>query len=223
METMPYQPCRDLPCAPGPNLPAGTAEVVVATWQHALPVLHGVTHLTLRELRLSDAPALLRMLTTAEVARFISPPPTTVEGFERFIAWTQAQRRAGQYVCFGVVPAGEESAIGLFQVRALDASFGLAEWGFAIGSTYWGSGVFAEGARLVLDFAFDVLGVTRLEARCAVANGRGNAALLKIGAVPEAVLRESFRKGGGRLDQTLYAITERDRCGAALTAAPYVH
>ena len=49
--------------------------------------------MTLRELRASDAPSLFAMLTTEEVTRFISPPPTTVEGFVKFIAWTIRERR----------------------------------------------------------------------------------------------------------------------------------
>ena len=112
--------------------------------------------MTLRELRLSDAPSLLAMLTTEEVARFISPPPTTVEGFERFIAWTHRERAAGNYVCFAVVPHGMDTAIGIFQVRQLEPGFGTAEWGFAIGSAFWGTGVFLDGAEMVVDFAFDV-------------------------------------------------------------------
>ena len=111
---------------------------------------------TLRELRLTDAPSLLAMLSTEEVARFISPPPTTVEGFERFIAWTHRERAAGNYVCFAVVPHGMDTAIGIFQVRQLEPGFGTAEWGFAIGSAFWGTGMFMDGAKLVVDFAFDV-------------------------------------------------------------------
>ena len=123
---------------------------------------------TLRELRLSDAPSLLAMLSTEEVARFISPPPTTVEGFERFIAWTHRERAAGNYTCFAVVPHGMDTAIGIFQVRQLEPGFGTAEWGFAIGSAFWGTGVFMDGATLVIDFAFDVVGTHRLEARAAI-------------------------------------------------------
>src|SRR5205814_1358391 len=82
-----------------------------------------------RELRVSDAPSLFVSLTTQEVARFISPPPTTIEGFERFIAWAHRQRAAGQYVCFAVVARSSDVAIGLFQIRSLDADFGTAEWG----------------------------------------------------------------------------------------------
>jgi RimJ/RimL family protein N-acetyltransferase len=125
---------------------------VTSNWKNALPVLAG-SNFTLREMRAEDAPSLLAMLTTEEVSRFISPPPTTVEGFERFIAWAQRERQAGNYACFAIVPAGMTTAIGIFQVRSLEPGFGTAEWGFCMGSAFWGSGIFAEGSRLVLDFA----------------------------------------------------------------------
>jgi len=178
-------------------------------WKKGLPVLEG-RGITLRELRMSDAKALLALLTTEEVTRFISPPPTTVEGFEKFIAWTIREREAGRYLCFAVVPEGHDTAVGLFQVRQLDPGFDTAEWGFAIGSEYWGSGLFSEGAALVVDFAFDVIGVHRLEARAAVANGRGNGALRKVGAVQEGVLRKSFLRGGKHHDQALWSIVRED-------------
>jgi RimJ/RimL family protein N-acetyltransferase len=66
--------------------------------------------------------------------------------------------------------------------------------------------VFQEAAELVLEFAFDILGVRRLEARAAVKNGRGTGALLKLGAVQEGILRKSFLKDGEYLDQGLFAI-----------------
>jgi ribosomal-protein-alanine N-acetyltransferase len=154
------------------------------------------------------------MLSSDEVARFISPPPTTVEGFERFILWTHRERAAGRYVCFAVVPNGTDTAVGIFQVRQLDLDFDTAEWGFAIGSAYWGSGVFAAGCELVLRFAFDVVGVHRLEARAAVRNGRGNGALRKIGAVCEGVMRKSFLRNGEYLDQNLWSILIDDWQGS---------
>ncbi len=166
--------------------------------------------MTLRELQLSDAPALLAMLTTEEVARFISPPPTTVDGFERFIVWANAERQAGRYACFGVVPAGMDSAIGIFQVRQLEPGFATAEWGFAIGSPFWGTGLFQASAELILEFSFDTLRVHRLEARAAVRNGRGNGALRKMGATCEGVLRRSFLRNGEYLDQNLWSVLDSD-------------
>ena len=92
----------------------------------------------------------------------------------------------------------------------MERGFGTAEWGFAIGSSFWGTGVFQDGAELVLEFAFETLGVHRLEARAAVLNGRGNGALRKIGAVKEGVLRKSLERNGQFLDQVLYAILDSD-------------
>jgi RimJ/RimL family protein N-acetyltransferase len=162
--------------------------------------------MTLRELRASDAKDLLASLGTAEVTRLISPPPPTVEGFEKFIAWTHRQRVAGKSIAFGVTLKGSDTVIGLFQVRSLDGGFDIAEWGFALGSDFWGTGIFMDAAQMVLDFAFDVLGVHRMEAKAAVKNGRGNGALQKLGAVQEAVLRRSFLRNGVYLDQGYWTI-----------------
>ena len=195
MEKMPYRPELE-------RRPAG---LMSSDWRNALPVLAG-KKVTLRELELTDAPALFAMLTAEEVSRFISPPPTTLAGFERFITWAIAERAAGRYACFAVVPHGMKTAVGLFQVRQLESGFATAEWGFAMGSAFWGSGMFMDGAEMVLNFAIETVGVLRLEARAAVANGRGNGALRKLGAVQEGVLRRSFLKNGEFLDQMLWSI-----------------
>ena len=193
-----------------PTISSDVRDVIInSDWRDALPVLTA-DGVTLRELRVSDAPTLLAMLTTEEVARFITPPPTTVEGFEKFIGWTHREQAAGRYVCFGVVPAGRHDAVGIIQIRSLDKEFGTAEWGFAIGSEFWGTGVFQAAAREVVGFAFKALPVRRLEARAVVKNGRGNGALNKLGASCEAVLRSSFRKAETNMDQMLWSILKSD-------------
>jgi [ribosomal protein S5]-alanine N-acetyltransferase len=207
---MPIASRASYPMPPAVRLETMDAETVGTDWRKVLPVLNG-DGITLRELRVSDATSLLALLTTEEVTRFISPPPTTIEGFERFIKWAQREREAGRYACFAVVPDGYDTAIGLFQVRQLDPIFSTAEWGFALGSAFWGSGLFVKGAELVIDFAFDVIGVNRLEARAAIENRRGNGALRKIGATQEGILRKAFLKNGRYLDQSLWAILPEDR------------
>jgi ribosomal-protein-serine acetyltransferase len=121
-----------------------------------------------------------------------------------------ASTTAGHYLCFAIVPHGGETAVGIIQVRQLAQDFETAEWGFALGQAFWGTGIFVEAAQLVLTFTFDTVGVRRLEARAAVANGRGNGALLKLGARREAILRQSFCRGGQRLDQGLWSILAED-------------
>src|SRR3954464_11098256 len=169
MQKMPYQPALAV---------AGSSvvEAVVTTdWQRRLPTLKG-RQVVLRELRASDAISLHALLTTEEGARFISQPPTTVDVFEMFIAWTHRQRAAGTYACFAATLHGFDTAIGIFQVRGLGQDFENAEWGFALGARFWETGVFHEGAQLVLDLVFETLVVHRLEARAALPHKRASGA-----------------------------------------------
>ena len=191
--------------------PAITAQAPAPSrdWRGQLPLLRAGTA-TLRQLELSDAPSLFEALTREEVTRFITPPPATIEGFERFIAWTRHEQSEGRYACFGIVPEGEHRVVGIIQVRQLEGTFVTAEWGFALGSDYWGTGLFNAGAIAVINFAFETLGVHRLEARAAVSNGRGNAALHKLGATAEGILRRSFLRHGEYMDQVLWALLASD-------------
>lgn len=174
-------------------------------WCEQLPTLVG-HRVLLRELDLTDAPALVFHLSTLEVQRYIAPPPNTVEAFENFVLWAQSERARGRYACFAVVPHGTSEPIGVFQLRQVEGGFETAEWGFALGSAFWGAGFFADAARLVVDFAVDTVGVSRLEARSAVDNRRGNGALRKLGAVQEGVLRRAFRKDDRAMDAALWTI-----------------
>ena len=174
-------------------------------WREQVPVLHG-SHVELREIRPADALTLTAHLSDPAVCRYISAPPNSPGAFQGFVLWAQRQRAAGRMVCFAVVPRGCEHAIGLFQIRALTPDFSTAEWGFALASTFWGTGVFEDAAPLVAQFAFATLRVNRLEARAVTANDRGNGALAKLGAREEAILRGALACEGGRRDQFLWTI-----------------
>ena len=195
---------------------------VATTWTEALPALTG-HRLTLRELVPTDSLALLSMLSTAEVAKFISPPPTTEQGFQKFITWTHTERQAGRQITFGMVPEGCDQAVGLVQVRSIAPNFSTAEWGFALGSPFWGTGLFLASARMTLDFAFQNTEVNRLEARAVVQNGRGNGAMRKLGAGQEGILRGSLLKDGKHLDQIMWSILRQDWYQAKAVWSAVVH
>ncbi len=195
---------------------------VDADWTTGLPVLAGRT-MMLREVVKTDALSLLSMLSTEEVAKFISPPPTTQQGFEEFIQRAQYERLTGNQFTFGLVPEVCDHAVGLIQVRAIAPKFAVAEWGFAIGSPFWGTGLFLASARMTLDFAFHNTAVNRLEARAVVQNARGNGALRKLGAVQEGVLRGSLLKDGKFLDQIMWSIVAQDWFQAKAVWSAVVH
>jgi ribosomal-protein-alanine N-acetyltransferase len=195
------------PIAADPVRPSPTR--IRRGWRNGLPYLESA-RAVLRELKPSDAAALFHAMSRRDVTRFISPPPVTQRGFEEFLQWAQRERATGTHLCFGIVAPGTDLPVGIFQVRALEGGFRVSEWGFALAPEHWGTGLFVESARLALDFAFAELGVHRLEARAAIRNGRGNAALRKMGAVQEGVLRQSFFRNGEYMDQALWTILAND-------------
>jgi ribosomal-protein-serine acetyltransferase len=164
----------------------------------------------LRELRPSDAESLFAELTSPDVRRFMWAPPPNAAAFTQFIDWAHTERSTGKYVCYGIVPRGEADAVGVFELRQLQPGFFRGELGFVMASRLWGRGVFPEGAKLLLDFAFRTVRVHRIEARAAVDNARGNAALQKLGAQREGRLRDAFWREDHYIDQFLWAILDSD-------------
>ncbi len=174
-------------------------------WRAGLPELRD-PNVTLRELRIGDAGSLVAHLHTPRVLEFIAACPGTVEAFIRFVRWTHAQRRRGAFACYGIVPAGHRYAVGVIQFWPIERDFSTCEWGFALGESFWGSGLFTSSARLALDAVFPALGVYRLEARSVDANQRGNRALQMLGARREGVLRGGFRDGQTIRDHVMWSI-----------------
>ncbi len=189
--------------------PSSGGTAISAEWRHGLPELAG-ERLTLRELRPSDAESLFKELNTPEVRRFMWAPPPNALAFGQFIEWAQAERATGRYICYGIVPGGELDAAGVFELRPLQPGFVRGELGFVMASRLWGSGLFMDGARLLLDFAFRIVKVHRIEARSPVDNTRGNAALQKLGASREGRLRDAFWREDHYIDQFLWSILDTD-------------
>jgi RimJ/RimL family protein N-acetyltransferase len=179
-------------------------------WRHRLPELNDGT-VRLRQLRMRDAPSLLRHMNDPAVLQFIAPCPTTVEGFEAFVRWTHTERRRGRHACYGIVPQGADAAVGIIQLWSVEREFSTAEWGFVIGQPFWGTGVFTRSAQLFLDAVFldSLFGsseVLRLESRAVIHNHRGNGFFRKLGATREGVLRGGFRLDDGVCDQVMWSI-----------------
>ena len=56
------------------------------------------------------------------------------------------QRVKGQALTLGIVSDGYTAPVVVFQVRQAETGFGVAEWGFALGSAFWGAGLFFASA-----------------------------------------------------------------------------
>jgi RimJ/RimL family protein N-acetyltransferase len=165
----------------------------------------------LREPVVADALALLTALPEGGLQEIVADPPSaSVIGLETFIERVQRQRRAGTLACWAVVPSEGDVPVGLIGLRALDHAATLVEGVAVLADEFRGTALFQSAARLALAFAFDRMGVHRIEFRVDVQNGRANGALRKLGALQEGVLRRARISERDAHDQVLWAMLSSD-------------
>ena len=81
---------------------------------------------------------------------------------------------------------------------------------------YWlceplqGRGIMTKACRTLVDFAFDSLGLNRVEIRVATNNRRSRALAERLGFFPEGVLREAAWLNDRYIDLIVYAKLQRD-------------
>src|SRR6476659_2589723 len=177
-------------------------------WTTAVPSLHG-DFTTLREVAASDVYTLFTLFSDPAVTAYMAPPPPTLAKFAGFVEWSHQQRAQGHGICFGVVPDGTTAAVGILQVR-LQPALSDAEWGFVLSTHFWSTGVFADAANVLAEFAFTTMHVERLEARIALRNRRAHAAVQKLGARPESTLESSSETGIPRDPELVWTLREEE-------------
>ena len=178
-------------------------------WIDRVPPLHGDLT-TLREVAASDVYTLFTLFSDPSVTAYMAPPPPTLARFAGFVEWSHQQRAQGRGVCFGIVPDGMTTAVGILQVRGLDSTSSEAEWGFVLSAHFWSTGVFSDAASVLVEFAFTTLRVTGLEARIALRNRRAQGAMQKLGARFVSTLADSSPVGIPRDPESVWALQEHD-------------
>jgi ribosomal-protein-alanine N-acetyltransferase len=177
-------------------------------WTSRVPPLRGDL-ITLREVAASDIHTLFTLFSDPAVTEYMAPPPPTLAKFAGFVEWSQQQRAQGRGVCFGIVPDGMAAAVGILQLR-LGSTLADTEWGFVLSNHFWSTGVFADAANALVEFAFTTMHVELLEARIALRNRRAHAAVQKLGARLESTLASSSPQGIARDPESVWTLRERD-------------
>jgi RimJ/RimL family protein N-acetyltransferase len=185
-----------------------------------VPALRGELT-TLREVTAADVYTLFTLFSDPAVTEYMAPPPPTLAKFMGFVVWSHHQRLEGRGLCFGIVPDGMTTAVGILQVRATDATSSTAEWGFVLSTHFWSTGVFLDAANLLAEFAFTTLQIVCLEARIAQRNERAQTAVRRLGARLETTIQTSSPDGFARDPEMVWALREDDWRMRASANAPF--
>lgn len=156
----------------------------------------------------ADAAELWPLTDDGIWAGMVTPRPASVEAYA---AHVEAQLANPATVAFTV----RSSADG--EVRGTTTLYDHvpAQRRVEIGSTwygreFWGGRTNPEAKLLLLAHAFDTLGVNRVALRCDSRNLRSAAAIQRLGARPEGVLRSHRVAADGTVGDTAYFSVVRD-------------
>ena len=184
-----------------------------------LPTIE-TARLRLRWLEPDDAPALLAVFGDPSVCRYWSRPAlpdlAAAADLRREIAELFAERSLFQW---GIAERGTGAVVGTCTLAALSEEHRRAELGFALARGVWGRGYAGEAVAALLGFAFDALGLHRVEADADPRNAASLRVLERAGFVREGHQRERYFLHGEVQDALLYGLLAREwRAGAAARA-----
>ncbi len=171
-----------------------------------------------RTLVIADAEE-LRLLTRRHARRLHRLIVANRESLAAWLPWAAAvslpevrryaarQRRLAAST--GAFAAGiwvDGALAGVAALHHVDAAGGGGELGYWVAASHRGGGLAARAGHRLVEHAFGVLGLHRLEIRCAAGNLAGRAVAERLGFVLEGCLREARRLGGAYQDEVVYGL-----------------
>ena len=163
----------------------------------------------LRAWSADDVPEKLMMFADPSIQRFSWPQTAdyTEVDAQRFFADQEKARLRGEELQFALAePSDHRTVLGGGSVYAIDLDQGRAAVGFWLGPAARGRGVATHATRLMARWAFDDLGIARLELTCAPDNEASQRVAGRCGFVREGVLRSHMAFKGGRRDTVMFSL-----------------
>jgi RimJ/RimL family protein N-acetyltransferase len=165
---------------------------------------------SVRPWRESDVPAKLMGFADPTVQRFSWPQttPYAEENARSFFVEQEQARLRGEELSFALVkPSDDEAVLGGGSLYDLDLDQGRAAIGYWLAPHARGRGVVTHAVRLVAAWAFQALGIARLELTCAPDNHASQRVAERCGFAREGVRRSHIPPFKGvRRDTVMFSL-----------------
>lgn len=182
------------------------------------PLTDGVVNV--RPQRPDDAPMLVAAAADPDYQRWL---PASVAAAQRPTAGSVRARLArvddhwlaGSQAACTVLAVATGEPVGTVSLRMTEPELGTAQLGWSTAPAHRGRGYAPRGARLLARWAFDVVGISRIEAPAGVDNHASRVVGARAGFREEGVLRSAMAGPDGRYDLVMLALIRDDLTGAA--------
>ncbi|MFF5125790.1 GNAT family N-acetyltransferase [Streptomyces syringium] len=140
-----------------------------------------------------------------EVWRWQGPTPLTRDDFATKLRGLLEAAERGEYLPFAVIHRATGQAVGWTTFMDVDTDHERLEIGWTwYGRAFWRTAVNSETKLLLLTHAFEELGMGRVQLKTDHMNHRSQAAIARLGAQREGVLRHHRRRPDGTWRDTVY-------------------
>lgn len=175
-------------------------------WGATLPTLAG-EGIALRALVEADVPALFDVFGDPEVMRYWSRAPfASADVAAEFLREIQDGFRTKRLFQWGITGPAGDTVVGTCTLFHVDREHRRCDVGFALGRRFWGRGIASKALSLLLRFAFEELGVHRVEADADPRNERSLRLLERLGFEREGLLRERYHVNGEIQDAVILGL-----------------
>jgi [ribosomal protein S5]-alanine N-acetyltransferase len=167
--------------------------------------------LVVRLARHSDLPALLDINGDEQITRHL--PYDTWRDMADAQAWfdrATARHQAGDGRQFVIALRDTGQVIGACLLFRYDQANGRAEIGYLLGRRWWGAGYAQEATAALIRYAFEELGLRRVEADIDPRNLDSARLLERLGFSPEGVLRQRWNVKGRTSDAAIYGLLREE-------------
>ena len=147
--------------------------------------------LILRELRRSDFRDMYEYSADPMTSKFLLwDVHKSQEYTKEFIEYVISKYKSGDYNDWALVYKFNNKMIGTCGFTKIDEENNVAEIGYVLNPEYWNLGLATEAARAVIEFAFDVMKMHRVEAKFMYGNDASLAVMKKLGMKLEGYHRD---------------------------------
>lgn len=170
--------------------------------------------LILRRVRVEDGQAMFENWAgDAEVTKYLTWPTHTSQEISDMVAqdWASSYEKDTTYQWGITVKDEGDVLVGTISAHEPNDSIGKIEIGYCIGRNWWHRGFMTEALKAVLDYFFDEVGISRIEARHDTRNPNSGRVMAKCGMKYEGTLRQADRNNQGICDVCVYSILKTER------------
>lgn len=169
------------------------------------PVTLAGRHVRLEPLSLAHLDGLCEVGLDPELWRWTLTLIRTPEEMRAYVETALREQEAGVSLPFATVEAATERVVGSTRFGSVSRENRRVEIGWTWVARPWQrTPVNTEAKYLMLRHAFETLGCVRVELKTDALNERSRAAILRIGARQEGILRRHMLSQGGRMRDTVY-------------------